>query len=68
MMLEGALIAELEEFSSYSKTTENRMKALITDQTDSFVPKFANKRADHLRRTIFIATVDMWSREMEFGM
>lgn len=58
MMLEGALVAELEELSSYTKTDENRMKALVTMQTDSFVPKFANKRVDHPRRTIFIATVN----------
>jgi hypothetical protein len=58
MMLQGALIAELEELSSYTKTDENRMKALVTAQTDSFVPKFSNKRVDHPRRTIFIATVN----------
>jgi hypothetical protein len=58
MMLEGALIAELEELSSYGKTEENRMKALVTAQTDSFVPKYSNRRADHPRRTIFIATVN----------
>ena len=58
MMLEGALIAELEEFSSYRRTTENRMKALVTAQTDSFIPKFSNKRTDHLRRTVFIATLN----------
>jgi len=58
MMLEGAWVAELEELSSYTKTDENRMKALVTMQTDSFVPKFANKRVDHPRRTIFIATVN----------
>jgi putative DNA primase/helicase len=58
MMLDGALIAELEELSSYGKTDENRMKALITAQTDSFVPKFANKRVDHPRRTVFIATMN----------
>jgi putative DNA primase/helicase len=58
MMLEGALIAELEELSSYTKTDENRMKALVTMQMDSFVPKFSNKRVDHPRRTIFIATVN----------
>jgi putative DNA primase/helicase len=58
MMLDGALIAELEELSSYTKTDENRMKALITAETDSFIPKFANKRVDHPRRTCFIATVN----------
>ena len=58
MMLEGALIAELEELSSYTKTDENRMKALISAETDSFVPKFSNKRVDHPRRTVFIATVN----------
>jgi hypothetical protein len=58
MMLDGALIAELEELSSYTKTDDNRMKALITAETDSFVPKFANKRVDHPRRTVFIATVN----------
>jgi hypothetical protein len=58
MMLDGALIAELEELSSYTKTDENRMKALITMEADSFVPKFANKRVDHPRRTCFIATVN----------
>jgi putative DNA primase/helicase len=58
MMLEGALIAELADLSSYTKTDENRMKALVTARTDSFVPKFANKRVDHPRRTIFIATVN----------
>ncbi len=58
MMLNGALIAELEELSSYTKTDEQRMKALITMEADSFVPKFANKRVDHPRRTCFIATVN----------
>jgi hypothetical protein len=58
MMLDGALIAELEELSSYTKTDENRMKALVTAETDSFIPKFANKRVDHPRRTVFIATVN----------
>jgi len=58
MMLDGALIAELEELSSYSKTDENRMKALVTAQTDSFVPKYSNRRTDHPRRTIFLATVN----------
>jgi putative DNA primase/helicase len=58
MMLEGALVAELEELSSYTKTDENRMKALVTMQADSFVPKFSNKRVDHPRRTVFIATVN----------
>jgi hypothetical protein len=58
MMLDGALVAELEELSSYTKTDENRMKALITAEVDSFVPKFANKRVDHPRRTVFIATVN----------
>jgi hypothetical protein len=58
MMLEGALIAELEELSSYTKTDDNRMKALITAETDSFVPKFANKRVDHPRRTVFLGTVN----------
>jgi hypothetical protein len=58
MMLQGALLAELADFSSYNKTGENRMKALVTERTDSFVPKFSNKRVDHLRRTIFVATVN----------
>lgn len=58
MMLDGALLAELADLSSYTKTDENRMKALVTARTDSFVPKFANKRVDHPRRTIFIATVN----------
>ena len=58
IMLEGAMLAELADLSSYTKTDENRMKALVTARTDSFVPKFANKRVDHPRRTIFIATVN----------
>jgi len=58
MMLDGALLAELADLSSYTKTDENRMKALVTARTDSFVPKFSNKRVDHPRRTIFIATVN----------
>jgi hypothetical protein len=58
MMLEGALIAELEELASYGKTEDNRMKALITAEYDSFVPKFSNKRANHPRRTVFLGTVN----------
>jgi hypothetical protein len=58
MMLDGALLAELADLSSYTKTDESRMKALVTARTDSYIPKFSNKRADHPRRTIFIATVN----------
>ena len=58
MMLQGALVCELEEMSAYTKTDENRVKALVRAQTDSFVPKFSNKRVDHPRRTIFIGTVN----------
>ena len=58
MMLQGAWVAEFSELDSLSRTEETKLKAFITHQEDTWVPKFSNFKTTSKRRTIFIGTTN----------
>ncbi len=58
MAIQGYLVAELEELDTMYRTTEQRLKAFLTNQTDFWVPKYSNHTVAHPRRTVFIGTTN----------
>lgn len=58
MMLQGVWVAEFSELDSYTRTEETRMKAFITMQEDSYIPKYSNFRQRTERRAIFVGTTN----------
>jgi hypothetical protein len=58
MMLQGAWVAEFSELDSLSRTEETKLKAFITHQEDTWIPKFSNFKTTSKRRTIFIGTTN----------
>jgi hypothetical protein len=58
MAIQGCWVAELSELDTLRKTTETRLKSFISQIKDSYVPKYANYRVDHPRRTVFFGTTN----------
>lgn len=58
MAIQGCWVAELSELDTLRKTTETRLKSFISQVKDSYVPKYANYRVDHPRRTVFFGTTN----------
>jgi hypothetical protein len=58
MMLQGVWVAELSELDALTRTEETRLKAFITLNEDSYIPKFSNLRDKVPRRAIFIGTTN----------
>jgi hypothetical protein len=58
MAIQGCWVAELSELDALRKTTETRLKSFISQVKDSYVPKYANYRVDHPRRTVFFGTTN----------
>lgn len=58
IMLHKYWIAELAELDSLSRTEEARMKAFVTMETDTYVPKYSNVAISIPRRTIFMGTTN----------
>lgn len=58
IMLHKYWVAELAELDSLSRTEEARMKAFVTMETDTYVPKYSNVSVSIPRRTIFMGTTN----------
>jgi predicted P-loop ATPase len=58
MAIQGFWVAELEELDTMYKTTEQRLKAFITNTDDHFIPKYANYAVTYPRRCVFIGTTN----------
>jgi predicted P-loop ATPase len=58
MLLQGAWVAEFAELDSLSRSEETRLKAFITTQEDTWIPKYSNLKTTSKRRTIFIGTTN----------
>jgi predicted P-loop ATPase len=58
IMLHQFWMAELAELDSISLTEDSRMKAFVTMQHDSYVPKYSNVSISIPRRTIFVGTTN----------
>lgn len=58
MAIQGCWVAELSELDTLRRTTETRLKSFISQVKDSYVPKYANYRVDHPRRTVFFGTTN----------
>jgi len=58
MTIQGAWLAEMAELDSLNRTEETRLKAFITLQADSWIPKYSNFRLTVPRRTILIGTTN----------
>ena len=58
IMLHKYWLAEFAELDSLSRTEEARMKAFVTMETDTYVPKYSNVAVSIPRRTIFMGTTN----------
>src|SRR5262245_2439052 len=58
MLMKGAWLVELGEFSSMGKTEESRLKSFITMANDEYVPKYANDPVKQARRAILVGTLN----------
>jgi predicted P-loop ATPase len=58
MAMAGCWVAELCELDTLRKTTETRLKSFISQQDDTYVPKYSNNRVSHPRRTVFFGTTN----------
>jgi hypothetical protein len=58
MAVHGCWVAELAELDTLRKTTETRLKSFVSQTKDTYIPKFANHKISHLRRTVFIGTTN----------
>jgi putative DNA primase/helicase len=58
MALQGAWLVELPELNAMTRTEESHFKGLVTQVSDSWIPKFANHKITHKRRTIFVGTLN----------
>lgn len=58
MMLQRAWLAELADLDSMNRTEETRLKAFITMEEDTYVPKYRNESISVPRRAIFVGTTN----------
>lgn len=58
MALQGAWLVELPELNAMTRTEESHFKGFVTQVQDSWIPKFANHKIEHKRRTIFVGTLN----------
>lgn len=58
MMLQSAWLAELSELDSMNRTEKARLKAFITMEMDTYVPKYRNGTVTYPRRTIMVGTTN----------
>lgn len=58
MAMAGCWVAELAELDTLRKTTETRLKSFISQQDDTYLPKYSNNRVSHPRRTVFFGTTN----------
>ena len=58
MLLRGCWIMEVPELDSFYKSEESRIKAFVTDPTDTIILKYENSPTTYKRRTILIGTVN----------
>jgi predicted P-loop ATPase len=58
MMLQSAWLAELSELDSMNRTEKARLKAFITMDTDTYVPKYRNGAVSYPRRSILVGTTN----------
>lgn len=58
MLLRGCWVMEVPELDAFSKSEESRIKAFLTDRSDSIILKYENHPTTYLRRTVLIGTVN----------
>jgi hypothetical protein len=58
MMLQKSWLAELADLDSLSRTEDARLKAFITMEDDTYIPKYKNDTASFKRRTVFVGTTN----------
>lgn len=58
MAIQGRWVAELAELDTMRKTAETKMKSFISQQEDSYVPKYKNHLRQCMRRCVFIGSTN----------